>query len=302
MADQPDSANADLRINSLPPLRDPLLILAWEGWNDAGEAASLAADFLAKEFAAAEPFATIDGEEFYDFTKARPMARYGESGEREIEWPCTEFYALAGAGRDIVLGIGEEPHFRWRRYLRAMNGMLEALSPSLVISLGAVASDAPHTLPVSVSGSANLPDLMERYRMYPSRFEGPSGIVGVFHDYCRRREVGGISLWARVPHYLPGIRNPMGAKALVEAVSGIAPFDFDDSPLEKAIASFNEQLEGALRENEELRAYVEHLERADAARGQTSAPPPPAGAVELPPAEELISDLESFLRERSEDD
>ena len=302
MTDQPDSANADLHINSLPPLRDPLLILAWEGWNDAGESASSAANFLARQFDAAEPFATIDGEEFYDFTKARPMARYGESGEREIEWPCTEFYALAGAGRDIVLGIGEEPHFRWKRYLRAMNEVLEKLSPSLVISLGAVASETPHTMPVPVSGSANLPDLMERYRMYPSRFEGPSGIVGVFHDYCRRREVGGISLWARVPHYLQGLRNPMGAKALVEAVSGIAPIEFDEAPLERAIASFNEQLEGALRENEDLRAYVEHLERADAARGQTSAPPPPPGAAELPPAEELISDLESFLRERSEDD
>lgn len=304
MADHPDSANEDLQINSLPPLRDPLLILAWEGWNDAGEAASGAAEFLVSQFGVGglDPFATIDGEEFYDFTEARPMARYDAAGEREIEWPNTKFIALSDAGRDIVIGVGTEPHFRWKRYLRAMNGLLEAISPSLVISLGAVPSGTPHTLPVPVSGSANRPDLMERFRMYPSRFEGPSGIVGVFHDYCRRRDVGGISLWARVPHYLPGIRNPMGAKALLEAISGIEPLNFDEAPLERAIASFEEQLSGALRENEELRAYVEHLERAEEARGQTSAPPPPDGDVELPPADELISDLESFLRKQSEDD
>ena len=302
MADQRDSELGDLRLDQLPQLRDPLLVLAWEGWNDAGEAASTAVQFLTRQFGGGEPFATIDGEEFYDFTEARPMARYGESGEREIQWPSTEFVALSGAGRDIVVGLGIEPHFRWKRYLRAMEGLLDAVAPALVVSLGAVASGTPHTVPVPVSGSANLPDLMERYSMYPSRFEGPSGIVGVFHDYCRQQNIGGISLWARVPHYLPGIRNPMGAKALVEALSQIAPLQVDEAPLERAIASFEEQLEGALRENDDLRAYVEHLERAEEARGQTSAPPPPSGDIELPPAEELISDLESFLRKQSEDD
>ena len=165
-----------------------------------------------------------------------------------------------------------------------------------------MASGTPHTQRVPVSASANREDLQRRYGMFPSRFEGPSGIVGVFHDHCRQREVGGISLWAQVPHYLPGIRNPKGAKALVQAIEGIERLNVDEAPLERAIASFEEQLEGALRENEQLRAYVEHLERSTPGPGASSAPPAPSGDAELPAAEDLISDLETFLRERGAED
>lgn len=302
MNEETGSGAADLRMGDLPPLSSPILIMAWEGWNDAGESASTAVQFLTKQFGENEPFAEIDGEEFYDFTEARPMARYDGEGERRIEWPKTEFVHLTGTGRDVVVGLGIEPHYRWRRYLRAMTGLLEAISPSLVISLGAVASGTPHTQPVPVSGSANREDLQRRYGMFPSRFEGPSGIVGVFHDHCRQQEVGGISLWAQVPHYLPGIRNPKGAKALVQAIEGIERLNVDEAPLERAIANFEEQLEGALRENEQLRAYVEHLERSAPAPSASSAPPAPSGDAELPAAEDLISDLETFLRERGTED
>lgn len=291
------SEHSDLSIESLPDLRDTILIVAWEGWNDAGESASTAAHFLARQLGGS-PFASIDPEEFYDFTEARPMARYRD-GERVIVWPGTDFIHLRGAadlgGRDIVVGFGIEPHYRWKRYLRAMTELVEAIDAKLVISLGAVNSGTPHTQPVAVSGSANSPALAERYNMRPSRFEGPSGIVGVFHDHCRRNNIGGVSLWAAVPHYLPGITNPVGAHALLRAVADMIEIPVDLDPLDDAIGHFHQQLDEALQENDELRDYVERLERA-------APPPEQAGESELPSADELIEGLENFLRQRQDSD
>lgn len=294
----PDStSHPDLSIDALPDLRDSILIVAWEGWNDAGESASTAAHFLAQQLGG-RPFATIDPEEFYDFTEARPMARY-KGGERVIVWPGTDFIQLRGVdaagGRDVVVGFGIEPHYRWKRYLRAMTELVEAIDAKLVISLGAVAAGTPHTQPVRVTGSANRPDLAERYNMRPSRFEGPSGIVGVFHDHCRRNNIGGVSLWAAVPGYLQGITNPVGARALLSALGDMLNVRLDLDPLDEAIGQFHQMLDEALQENEDLRDHVERLERA--------APPQEAPIEsELPSADELIEGLENFLRQRQDSD
>ena len=208
MVDQPE-----LQFESEPPLRDPHLVIAWAGWNDAGESASTAARYLAATLSA-EPFASIDPEEFYDFTEARPLARYRQ-GVREIIWPSTDFYAvpLPARDHDLILAVGIEPNFRWKRYMDGVHALIAAMHVRLVVTLGAVAAGVPHTQPVSVSGSANSPELAQRFDMHPSRYEGPTGIVGVFHDACRRHAVDGVSLWAAVPHYLPGIANPLGARA-----------------------------------------------------------------------------------------
>ena len=285
------TTSPDLTIEELPNLTDPVLIVAWEGWNDAGESASTAAQYLVQQLGA-KPFATIDPEEFYDFTEARPLARY-RSGERYIDWPVTEFVQLQSASgeRDIVVGIGIEPHFRWKRYMSAMSELVDAIGAKLILSLGAVAAGTAHTQPVHVRGSANNSALAQRYNMHPSRFEGPSGIVGVFHDHCRRRGVGGVSLWASVPHYLPGITNPVGAQALLRVVSDMTGLRFDLDPLERGIQQFHAQLEEALRENNELRDYVARLEAAS----PTPQVQQPEG--ELPSADALIADLEDFFRQ-----
>ncbi len=293
-----DSApHSDLAIEILPKLRDSILIVAWEGWNDAGESASTATHFLAQQLGG-EPFATIDPEEFYDFTEARPMARYRD-GERVIVWPSTDFIQLRGAqavgGRDVVVGLGIEPHYHWKRYLRAMTDLVQAIDARLVISLGAVPSGTPHTHPVPVSGSANNPALAERYNMRPSRFEGPSGIVGVFHDHCRRNGIGGVSLWASVPHYLPGFSNPVGTRALLQALSDMIDVSLDLSPLDEVVGEFHQQLDEALESNAELRDYVERLERAAPMPAQQT-------ESELPSADELIEGLENFLRQRQDTD
>ena len=286
------TTSPDLNIEQLPNLTDPVLIVAWEGWNDAGESASTAAQYLIQQLGA-RPFATIDPEEFYDFTETRPMARY-RNGERYISWPVTEFVHLQApaGGRDVVVGIGIEPHYRWKRYLTALSELVDEIGAKLILSLGAVAAGTPHTQPVHVRGSANNSELAQRYNMHPSRFEGPSGIVGVFHDLCRRRGVAGVSLWASVPHYLPGITNPVGAQALLRVVSDMTGLRFDFDPLERGIQQFHTQLDEALRDNNELREYVAQLEAASP-MPQTEQQP----EGELPSADALIADLEDFFRQ-----
>ncbi len=289
------TTSPDLEIGTLPDLTDPILILAWEGWNDAGESASTAVHYLIQQLGS-EPFASIDPEEFYDFTEARPMARY-RNGERYISWPSTDFVHLrpSGGGRDIVVGIGIEPQLRWKRYLLALSDLVDTIGAKLILSLGAVASGLPHTQPVQIRGSANNSQLAQRYNMHPSRFEGPSGIVGVFHDHCRRRGIGGVSLWASVPHYLPGITNPVGSKALLRVVGEMTNLRFDLGPLEQGIERFDMQLEEALRENPDLREYVSRLEQANPVAEE----PQPPSEGELPSADALIADLEDFFRQSS---
>jgi predicted ATP-grasp superfamily ATP-dependent carboligase len=284
-----------LRFESRPTLRRPHLVLAWAGWNDAGEAASTAARYLAATLDA-QPFATIDPEEFYDFTEARPLARY-RRGKREIMWPSTDFYAaeLPQSEQDLILGVGIEPNFRWKGYMDAVRAVIESMDVGMVVTLGAVAAGVPHTQPVGVSGSANAPELAKRFKMRPSRYEGPTGIVGVFHDDCRQHGVDGLSLWAAVPHYLPGIANPLGARALLERVETICgiPIDYEHLHLEER--RFDRQVKAAMEESDDLSAYVQQLEQTVATE---DAPPRPP---ELPPAEVLIEDLEEYLR-RSRDE
>jgi len=230
MSQTPDSPSdsPDLQINHRPDLQDPILIMAWEGWNDASEAASAAAQYLSSQMGR-EPFASIDPEEFYDFTEARPMARY-ENNERIIVGPTTEFAHRNHDGRDSIVGQSIEPHCRWKRYLRAMSALIDAVDIKLVISLGAVGSGTPHTQPIAVTGSANNDALAQRWDMRPSKFEGPSGIVGVFHDHCRRRDIGGVSLWASVPHYLGGMTNPVAAQALLRRVADMTGLQINFAP------------------------------------------------------------------------
>ena len=284
------SEHTDLNFESRPALRRPHLVIAWAGWNDAGESASTAARYLAATLDA-EPFASIDPEEFYDFTEARPLARY-RSGEREIMWPSTDFYAVEfpALDHDLILGVGIEPNFRWKRYMDALQALNGAMNVQLVVTLGAVAAGVPHSQPVGVNGSANSPELAERYAMRSSRYEGPTGIVGVFHDACRRQGLGGVSLWAAVPHYLPGIANPLGARALLERLETISGLSIDFERLRREERRFEQRVRAAMEESDDLSAYVQQLEQAVESPEGSRAP------TELPSAEGLIEDLEEYLR------
>ena len=286
-----------LQMESAPHLRTPLLVLAWSGWNDAGEAASQAVRSLISTLDA-QLFATIDPEDYYDFTQARPLARYRD-GEREIVWPSTEFFAarLPELPRDLILGAGVEPNHRWKSYMGAITELIGATQVELVVTLGAFAAPVPHTRPVAVRGSANASKLADRYQLHPSRYEGPTGVVGVFHDFCRQRGIDGISFWASVPHYLPGARNPMATRSLLEKFAELSGLTVNYEYLDKEIDGFQRRMRTAVEQNERLASYIRRLEEVQGARAPADADVPPGAPLELPSAEGLIEELEDFLRE-----
>src|ERR687894_377753 len=179
----------ELRIVSRPTLRDPVLITAFRGWNDGGQGASLAAGFLARSWNAAR-FADIDPENFFDFQATRPHVSLVDGVTRQIDWPDNAFYhaAIPGTDRDALLMLGVEPNVRWRTFSELVTGLAVDLGVELVVTLGSLLADVPHTRPAPVTGSATDPELVERLNLQASRYEGPTGIVGILHDACKRTE------------------------------------------------------------------------------------------------------------------
>ena len=209
-----------------PELHRPVLIVAFEGWNDAGEAATTAARHLDTAWNG-EPFATIDAENFYDFTSTRPHVRL-DGAERVIDWPTNEFSAgvIDGTNRHAVLLVGAEPQLRWKTFSRLVLEVAQTLQVEFVISLGALLADVPHSRPTRITGTSADPTIIERYALIASRYEGPTGIVGVLHDSFGSSGIASCSLWATVPHYLPSTTSPKAALALVERTTEIGRKSF----------------------------------------------------------------------------
>src|SRR6267154_2633042 len=209
-------------------LRAPAMVCAFQGWNDAGDAASSAVSFLASALNARR-FARIDSEEFYDFQANRPCVRFGEGGKREIVWPSVEVFEAPAprAPRDLVLVQGVEPSMRWRAFSANIVDLAEALGVQVVVSLGALLGDVPHTRPVAITGHASDPALVERLGMQASTYEGPTGIVGILHSACSEAGLPSASLWAGVPHYVAAAANPKAALALVRRVEGLIGVSVD---------------------------------------------------------------------------
>jgi len=284
----------ELRIASRPTLERPILIAAFRGWNDGGQGASLAAGFLAKLWNA-KRFAEIDPEHFFDFQATRPHVTLEEGLTRRIDWPATVFYhgRPPGLDRDAVLLLGIEPNLRWRTFSELVVGFLEELGVELVVSLGALLADVPHTRPCPVTGSATDPQLVERLGLSASRYEGPTGIVGVLHDACRRSEISSASLWAAVPHYVSLTPSPKAALALCERLGDLLGIEIDTAELDEAAETYSEQVSEAVASDSDTAAYVEALEqRADTL----------AEEADLPSGDALAAELTRFLREREQDD
>ena len=193
----------ELTIYDRPQLTRPVLIAAFRGWNDGGQGATLAGGYLAKVWGAAR-FAEIDPEPFFDFQATRPHVSLVEGDTRHIDWPENAFYhaRLAGQARDAVLLLGIEPNLRWRSFCGLVMGLAGDLGVEMVVTLGSLLADVPHTRVAPVTGAASDPELIERLGLQASRYEGPTGIVGVLHDSCRRAGLPSASLWAAVPHYV----------------------------------------------------------------------------------------------------
>ena len=279
-----------------PLLDRPVMICSFKGWNDGGEAASVASRYLIERWHA-KPLAHLDPEEFFDFQVTRPTVRLMAGVSRVIEWPQGEFHAASAGGRDIVLFTSGEPNNRWRTFVQQIIGTGQELGSGLLVTLGAFLTDVPHSRDVPVVGSAYNEETAEQLGLTRSQYEGPTGVVGVLHDASNRAGLPSVSLWAAVPHYLPTGPNPKASLALVRRVSGLLDVSVDTEPLEAAVSRWEEGVTRLVKGSDELGDYIARLEAAadgaDPGEGE-------GGDEQLRPTsgEAIAAELERYLREQ----
>jgi proteasome assembly chaperone (PAC2) family protein len=275
-------------------LRAPAMVCAFQGWNDAGDAASSAVSFLSSALDARR-FARVDSEEFYDFQANRPSVQFNDDNEREIVWPTVEVFEAKAprAPRDLVLVQGVEPSLRWRAFCAHIVDLAEALGVQVVVTLGALLGDVPHTRPVAISGHASDPALIERLGMQgsTSTYEGPTGIVGVLHNACTQAGLPSASLWAGVPHYVAAAANPKAALALVRRVEGLIGVSVDVSELESAATDYERQVGLAVQSDPDIQAFVERLEQAAESDDEVA-------PEDVPSGDAIAREFQRFLRQR----
>ena len=274
-------------------LRAPAIICAFSGWNDAGDAASAALTFIGESLKA-ERFARIDPEDFYDFQSTRPQIGFNDEGTREITWPGVEIFAarVPLAPRDLILVQGPEPSMRWGSFCRHIIDLAEALGTQLVVTMGALLADVPHSHPVSITGLASDPGLIEKLGVAETTYEGPTGIVGVLHTACSDAGLPSASLWASVPHYVAAAPNPKAALALVRKIESLVAVSVDATDLENATNDYERQVSRAVQSDPEVQAFVERLE--EAASQDTTV----LGPGELPSGDAIASEFQRFLRQQ----
>src|ERR671916_2497247 len=274
-------------------LRAPALVCAFTGWNDAGDAASAALQFVGSSLGAVR-FARIDPEEFFDFQATRPKVRLLDGRTRQIEWPEVEIYAarVPRAPRDLVLLQGAEPSMRWRSFSRLVVDLAEALGTQLVVTMGALLADVPHSRPVPITGLASDDALVQRLGLPGTSYEGPTGIVGVLHSACQEAGVPTASLWASVPHYVAAAPNPKAALALVRKLESLVGVSVDAEELETAATDYERQVSLAVQSDPDVQAFVERLEAAAAEEEEDIAP------QDLPSGDVLAREFQRFLRQR----
>jgi proteasome assembly chaperone (PAC2) family protein len=255
-----------LQMQVRPELRDPALILGFEGWNDAGEAATRAVRYVGESLQMVS-LAKIDPEEFYDFTVQRPLVRLDQGSVRRIEWPSFEFqFGSQASGCEIVIGVGGEPHLRWRSFCDEVMRLVEDLGVRRVVLLGAYLADVLYSRPVRVTGFASEPELMERFSIEPTGYEGPTGIVGVLASRMRDAGLETVSLWAGLPHYIAATPNSRGVLALVHKVTQVLDFRVDEAPLQRSAAEFEGRIAELVASDPALAEYIKDLKRREFAQ------------------------------------
>ena len=259
-----------------PKLRQPILVCAFRGWNDAASAASTALETLADSLEV-DVLAEIDPEEYFDFQANRPTISFSDGMHRRIEWPRNTFIAARaqGAERDLVLLDGTEPNLKWRTYSETVVKVAEFLKIETVVVLGSLIAEVAHTLPVPITGLASDERLIDELGLERSDYEGPTGIVGVVHDRCRAAGIASASLWAAVPHYVAAVPNPKAALAL-----------------EDETASYEEQIGRAVAADPEVESLVSRIE--DEQRGRNEGDDDP----EVPSGDALAIEFQRFLKNR----
>jgi proteasome assembly chaperone (PAC2) family protein len=273
-----------------PQLRTPVVLAAFEGWNDAGDAATTAVRTLTSLWEA-DPFADIDPEDFFDFTANRPQVRLVEGRTRAIDWPSNDFWAttIPGTEVDVVLLQGTEPGLKWRTFAEQVLAVVRALDARLVVTIGALLAEVPHTRPVRVIGTAEDDDLIARLRLHRSSYEGPTGIVGVVHDVLRQRGVPSLSLWAAVPTYVSGPSSPTAALALMRRVGELLSVPVESAALEEESAAYLRRIDEVVADDDDLGPFLSRLEEVYDAEDTHAGTANPA---------DLIAEVERFLRDQ----
>jgi len=277
-----------IELEEVPTLVDPVMIAAFEGWNDAGESASGAIDHLISAWSA-QTVAAIDPEDFYDFQVNRPTVSIGVDGDRQITWPTSQMAVCRppGSERDIVLLRGIEPNMRWREFCAQLLATADDLGVEMVVTLGALLADTPHTRPIPVTGTATDPDLVEKLKLQESRYEGPTGIVGVFQDACFRLDMPAVSFWAAVPHYVAQPPCPKATLSLLGQIEDLLEVSVPLGDLPEESRAWERGVDELSREDSEVAEYVRALEES-------------RDAADLPEAsgEAIAKEFERYLKRR----
>jgi predicted ATP-grasp superfamily ATP-dependent carboligase len=283
------------------PLRHPVLVAGFEGWNDAADAASTAAGWLTQHGTSTQ-LASIDPEEHFDFQSRRPQVELVDGVTRQIAWPENRFFTVGYDDRDLVVLRGIEPSYRWKSFSRAVTTVAHETGCELVVTLGALLADVPHTRAARITGTATDGELIDRLGLAQSRYEGPTGIVGALNDYCRTDGVPSVSLWAPVPHYLAAPPNPPATLALLERFGGLTGLTFDLSRLQRTAAAWREKVDEVAAGDDDVRNYVSTLEeRFDQQTTADGSISDQSWGTNLPSGDELAREVERFLRDQRDD-
>ncbi len=277
----------------VPVLRDPVLVAAFEGWNDAGDAASGAVEHLELIWDA-EPFAELDSEEYYDYQVNRPQVRLVDGVTREIDWPTTRLSLCSppGSDRDVVLLHGIEPSMRWRSFCDAIIELVDEFEVHTVVLLGALLADTPHTRPVPVTGTAYSSEAAERFKLQTSRYEGPTGITGVLQDAFVRAGIPAVSFWAAIPHYVSNPPNPKATVALLRRVEDVLDLEVPLGELPLLAEEWEQTVTDMIEDDEEIAEYVRTLEE----RGDAEAEEDISEVIAKIDGDALAAEFERYLR------
>jgi len=292
-----------------PELRRPHVVAAFTGWNDAADAASTAVKHLV-EAMGATPLADIDPEEFTDFATIRPHVRLGEGLSRHIVWPTVSMWSVSADTGDLILILGPEPALRWKAFCRQIIGVAQTYKASSIVSLGALLADVPHRRPTQVIGTSTDEHLMDQHDLAKSRYEGPTGIVGVLNDAASRAGIPTASLWAAVPAYAAQIPSPKAASALIERLADIVDCDPLTLLLDAQVEQYEVQIDELINQDEQLANYLERLETMedeefedddDFSDDDTAEVDTTSLAEENLDSDALMEEVERFLRSQRDD-
>jgi proteasome assembly chaperone (PAC2) family protein len=289
---------AFMEIHQIPLLRNPVMIVAFSGWNDAAEAASGAVEHLLSGWrdksdeVVPELIAAVDSEDFYDFQVNRPQVSIDDSEIRSITWPTTQVFGLAipSMQRDLVIVTGVEPSMRWKNFTADLLDLADDLEVSLVMTLGSLLADTPHSRPITVTGTGAHPSMASRLGVSVSKYEGPTGILGIIQDGCMRRGIDAISLWAAVPHYAASSPSPKATLALINTIEEFLDISIPMSDLPERSDAWEKEVDELAAEDSEVAEYVKALEESK-------------DAAELPDVsgDSIAKEFERYLRRHQED-